>query len=99
MDLCQIARRNALANDDRGGKSFHVQRSDVHQSPVFIKALQTVGVMAPLERRRGLAIADACVRTFLGVYLKSASREQRSNLPSLYLELQADFRKEFSVKQ
>jgi dienelactone hydrolase len=82
-----------------GANHFTVSDQMFTKSPVMIAALQTAGVMGRLEKRRGLAIAVACVHTFFDVYLKAAPADQLSALPSQYPEVQADFRKAFPGNQ
>ena len=69
------------------------------QSPVMMLALQTIGVTGTLEKRRGIEIADSCVRTFFDVYLKGALTGQLRNLASQYPEVHADFMRAFPKNQ
>jgi predicted dienelactone hydrolase len=78
-----------------GANHFTFSDQMFTKSPVMITALQTAGVMGPLEKRRGFVVADACVHTFFDVYLKGAPTDELSALPSRYPEVQADFRKAF----
>ncbi len=78
-----------------GANHFTFSDQMFTKSPVLIAALRTMGVWGPLEKRRGLAIADSCVHTFFDVYLKGASTEQLKTLPSRYPEVHADFTKAF----
>jgi predicted dienelactone hydrolase len=82
-----------------GANHFSFSDQMFTKSPVMIAALQTAGVMGPLEKRRGIAIADACVHTFFDVYLKATPANQLSALASQYPEVQADFRKAFPGKR
>jgi len=72
-------------------KIAHKQREDRKGKkeilPVLMMFLRGLGVLGPLEKRRGLAITGACVHTFFDVYLKGAPADELNNLPALYPEL------------
>jgi predicted dienelactone hydrolase len=78
-----------------GANHFSFSDQMFTKSPVMIKALQTVGVMGPLDKHRGIEIADACVRSFFDVYLRDAPVSELTSLPSRYPELHADFTRAF----
>jgi len=82
-----------------GANHFSFSDQMFTKSPVMIMALQTVGVMGKLKKRRGIEIADACVHTFFDVYLKGASKEQLTGLPSQYPEVHADLTRAFPKNQ
>lgn len=69
------------------------------KSPVLMFFLRRIGVMGPLEKRRGIAITDACVHTFFDVYLKDAPAAEMNNLPSLYPELKIGIEPAFPEQQ
>jgi predicted dienelactone hydrolase len=78
-----------------GANHFSFSDQMFTKSPVMMKALQIVGVIGPLDKHRGIEIADACVRTFFDVYLRDAPASDLSLLPSRYPELHADFTRAF----
>ena len=78
-----------------GANHFSFSDQMFTKSPVMIMALQRVGVMGTLKKRRGIEIADACVHTFFDVYLKGVPRGQLGALPSQYPEVHADFTRAF----
>jgi hypothetical protein len=65
------------------------------KSPIFLALLRGLGVLGPLEKRRGLAITDTCVHTFFDVYLKGIASDQLNSLPALYPEVKAGIVKAF----
>jgi hypothetical protein len=65
-----------------GANHFSFSDQMFTKSAVMIEALQTVGVIGPLDKRRGIGIAEACVQTFFDVRLKDAPA---SDLISLLL--------------
>ena len=75
-----------------GANHFTFSDQMFTKSPVMIMALQTIGVMGPLEKRRGITITGDCVHTFFDVYLKGASTGQLKALPSRYPEVHASFK-------
>jgi predicted dienelactone hydrolase len=78
-----------------GANHFSFSDQMFTKSPVMIKVLQTVGVIGPLDKRRGIEIADACVRTFFDVHLRDAPASDLISLLSRYPELHADFARAF----
>jgi dienelactone hydrolase len=82
-----------------GANHFSFSDQMFTKSPVMISALQTVGVMGTLKKRRGIEIADACVHTFFDVYLKSAPTEQLTALSFQYPEVHADLTRAFPKNQ
>lgn len=82
-----------------GANHFTFSDQMFTKSPVMIMALQTIGVMGRLEKRRGVTIAGDCVHTFFDVYLKGASTSQLKALPSRYPEVHADFTRAFLKKE
>ena len=58
--------------------------------------LQKLGVFGSLDKRRGLAIAGACIHTFFDVYLKGASSDGVNRLPAQYPELKAGVAQAFA---
>ena len=70
-----------------GANHFTFSDQMFTKSPIMMFFLRRAGVMGSLEKRRGLSITGACVRTFFDVYLKGAPAEEMNNLPSLYPEL------------
>jgi predicted dienelactone hydrolase len=78
-----------------GANHFTFSDQMFTKSPVMIMALQTIGVMGPLEKRRGITIAGDCVHSFFDVYLKGAPTSQLKALPSRYPEVHADFTRAF----
>jgi predicted dienelactone hydrolase len=78
-----------------GANHFSFSDQMFTKSPVMIKALQTVGLIGPLDKRRGIEIADACVRTFFDVHLRDAPASDLVSLLSRYPELHADFTRAF----
>jgi predicted dienelactone hydrolase len=78
-----------------GANHFSFSDQMFTKSPVMIKALQTVGVIGPLDKRRGIEIADACVRTFFDVHLGDAPASDLISLLSRYPELHSDFTRAF----
>jgi predicted dienelactone hydrolase len=69
------------------------------KSPVLMSFLRRIGVMGPLEKRRGIAITSACVHTFFDVYLKGAAAEEMNGLPNLYPELKIGITPAFPQQQ
>jgi predicted dienelactone hydrolase len=82
-----------------GANHFSFSDQMFTKSPVMMLALQTIGVTGTLEKRRGIEIADSCVRTFFDVYLKGALTGQLRNLASQYPEVHADFMRAFPKNQ
>jgi dienelactone hydrolase len=70
-----------------GANHFTFSDQMFTKSPILMFFLRRVGMMGPLEKRRGLAITSVCVHTFFDVYLKGASTEEMNSLPSIYPEL------------
>ena len=70
-----------------GGNHFTFSDQMFTKSPVLMMFLRRLGVLGPLEKRRGLEITGACVHTFFDVYLKGAPADELNNLPALYPEL------------
>jgi predicted dienelactone hydrolase len=70
-----------------GANHFSFSDQMFTKSPIFLALLRAIGVLGPLERHRGLAIASACVHTFFDVYLKGAPADQLKSLPALFPEL------------
>jgi hypothetical protein len=65
------------------------------KSPVLIFFLRRIGVVGALDKRRGIAIASACLHTFFDVYLKGAPAKEMNNLPSLHPELKLGIKPSF----
>ena len=82
-----------------GANHFSFSDQMFIKSPVMIAGLRMIGVMGPLEKRRGIKISDACVHTFFDVYLKGAPRGHLTALTSLYPELHADLTRAFPKNQ
>jgi hypothetical protein len=61
--------------------------------------LRRIGVMGPLEKRRGIAITSACMHTFFDVHLKGAPADEMNSLPSLYPELKIGITPAFPEQQ
>jgi len=78
-----------------GANHFSFSDQMFTKSPIFLALLRGLGVLGPLEKRRGLAIADTCVHTFFDVYLKGAPSGQLNSLPALYPEVKAGVMKAF----
>jgi hypothetical protein len=78
-----------------GANHFSFSDQMLTKSSIFLAILRRFGVLGPLEKRRGLAIASACVHTFFDVYLKGAPAGQLSSLPGLYPEVRAGIIKAF----
>jgi dienelactone hydrolase len=70
-----------------GANHFTFSDQMFTKSPIMMFFLRRAGVMGSLEKRRGLAVTGACVRTFFDVFLKGSPAEEMNNLPSLYPEL------------
>lgn len=70
-----------------GANHFSFSDQMLTKSAIFISILQKLGILGRLEKRRGLAISSACVRTFFDVYLKGAPPNQLGRLPALYPEV------------
>jgi hypothetical protein len=70
-----------------GANHFSFSDQMFTKSPVLMMFLRRLGVLGPLEKRRGLTITGACVHTFFDVYLKGAPADELDNLPALYPEL------------
>jgi predicted dienelactone hydrolase len=71
-----------------GANHFTFSDQMFTKSSILLAFLRGLGVVGPLEKHRGLAIADACVHTFFDVYLKGVSPAgQLNSLPALYPEL------------
>jgi dienelactone hydrolase len=70
-----------------GANHFTFSDQMFTKSPIMMFFLRRAGVMGSLEKRRGLAIAAACVHTFFDVYLKGGPAEGLKSLPGLYPEL------------
>ena len=70
-----------------GANHFTFSDQMFTKSPVLMLFLRRLGVLGPLEKRRGLAITGACVHTFFDVYLKGAPADELNNLPAIYPEL------------
>ena len=69
------------------------------KSPVLMFFLRRIGVMGPLEKRRGIAITSACMHTFFDVHLKGAPADEMNSLPSLYPELKIGITPAFPEQQ
>jgi predicted dienelactone hydrolase len=78
-----------------GANHFSFSDQMFTKSPVVVWALQSIGGTQSLNKRRGIEIADSCVRSFFDVYLKGAPTSQLTALPSQYPEVHADFTKAF----
>ncbi len=78
-----------------GANHFSFSDQMFTKSPVMIKALQTVDVIGPLDKRRGIEIADACVQTFFDVHLRDAPASDLISLLSRYREVHPDFTRAF----
>jgi predicted dienelactone hydrolase len=78
-----------------GASHFSFSDQMFTKSSIFLALLRELGVLGPLEKRRGLAIADACVHTFFDVYLKGIPAGQLNSLPALYPEVKASIMKAF----
>jgi predicted dienelactone hydrolase len=78
-----------------GANHFSFSDQMFTKSPIFLALLRGLGVLGPLEKRRGLAIAYTCVHTFFDVYLKGAPSGQLKSLPALYPEVKAGTGKAF----
>jgi len=70
-----------------GANHFSFSDQMFTKSPIFIAILRGLGVLGPMEKHRGIAIAGACVHTFLDVYLKGAPAGQLNGLPAQYPEV------------
>jgi predicted dienelactone hydrolase len=92
---------NNLSADTRwqvmidGANHFSFSDQMFTKSPVVVWALQRIGGTQSLNKRRGIEIAESCVRTFFDVYLKGAPADQLRALPSQYPEVHADFTRAF----
>lgn len=82
-----------------GANHFTFSDQMFTKSPILMFFLRRVGVMGSLEKRRGLAITDACVHTFFDVYLKGAPVEEMKSLPDLYPELKIGITTAFPHQQ
>jgi len=78
-----------------GANHFTFSDQMFTKSPIFMAFLRRLGVLGPLEKRRGLAITGACVHTFFDVYLKGAPTDELKGLPALYSELKMGITKAF----
>jgi predicted dienelactone hydrolase len=78
-----------------GANHFTFSDQMFTKSPIFMAFLRRLGVLGPLEKRRGLAITGACVHTFFDVYLKGALAGELDSLPALYPELKMGITKAF----
>jgi predicted dienelactone hydrolase len=78
-----------------GANHFTFSDQMFTKSPVLMMFLRRLGVLGPLEKRRGLAITGACVHTFFDVYLKGAPADELNNLPAFYPELNMGITKAF----
>ena len=70
-----------------GANHFTFSDQMFTKSPILMFFLRRAGVMGSLERRRGLAIAGACIHTFFDAYLKGAPAQELDSLPGLDPEL------------
>jgi hypothetical protein len=82
-----------------GANHFSFSDQMFTKSPVMMLALQTIGAMGTLKKRRGIEIADSCVHTFFDVYLKGTPTGQLRALPSQYPEVHADLTRAFPKNQ
>ena len=57
-----------------GANHFSFSDQMFTKSPVMLWGLRMIGVIGPLEKHRGIEIANACLHTFFDVYLKGAPR-------------------------
>jgi predicted dienelactone hydrolase len=69
-----------------GANHFSFSDQMFTKSAILIDALHTAGVMK-LEKRRGMAIATDCVRTFFDVTLKGAPVEEMGKRAARYPEI------------
>jgi predicted dienelactone hydrolase len=82
-----------------GANHFTFSDQVFTKSPILMFFLRRAGVMGSLEKRRGLAITNACVHAFFDVYLKGAPAKEMSSLPSLYPELKIGITPAFPEQQ
>jgi predicted dienelactone hydrolase len=72
-----------------GANHFTFSDQMFTKSSIFLGTLRRLGVLGPLEKRRGLAITSACVHTFFDVYLKGAPADSLNRLPGDFPEVKA----------
>jgi dienelactone hydrolase len=82
-----------------GANHFTFSDQVFTKSPILMFFLRRAGVMGSLEKRRGLAITNACVHAFFDVYLKGAPAKEMSSLPSLNPELKIGITPAFPEQQ
>jgi predicted dienelactone hydrolase len=78
-----------------GANHFSFSDQMLTKSSIFLALLRRLGVLGPLEKRHGLAIASTCMHTFFDVYLKGIPADQLNSLPRLYPEVKAGIGKAF----
>jgi len=78
-----------------GANHFSFSDQMLTKSPMFVSILQRLGMFGRLEKRRGLAVASACVHTFFDVYLKGAPSNELGRLPALYPEVKTGIAEAF----
>jgi len=82
-----------------GANHFSFSDQMFTKSPVMLWGLRMIGVIGPLEKRRGIEIANACLHTFFDVYLKGTPTGHLTALPSIYPEVHADLARAFPKDQ
>ena len=78
-----------------GANHFSFSDQMLTKNSLFLALLERFGVLGQLDKRRGLAITSACVRTFFDVYLRGDPAGQLKSLPALYPEVKPGLAKAF----
>lgn len=82
-----------------GANHFSFSDQMLTKNSIFLAFLRRLGVLSPLDKRRGLAITSACIHTFFDVYLKGVPAGQLNSLPALYPEVKAGIVKAFPQRE
>jgi predicted dienelactone hydrolase len=88
-----LANIQSICDSDKGGCQVATVRGARHfnfsdQALLKDRYLgRLAGMLGPVDERRGLAIATACVHTFFDIHLKNAAAERLSNLSQEYPEI------------